>query len=54
MITRPFWLEQIDALFPRGNNYLLCPTVAQPRTLRFGALTVHVCDTPHLPLAAPS
>jgi hypothetical protein len=49
----PANLSAFRALYPRGNNYLLCPTVAQPRTLRYGALTVHVCDTPHLPLGAP-
>jgi len=36
-------------LYPRGNNYLVCPFVREPYTLRKRSLTVKVCGTPHLP-----
>jgi predicted AAA+ superfamily ATPase len=47
----PANLRVFRELYPRGDNYLLCPAVERPRTLRYGALTIHVCSTPHLPLA---
>jgi hypothetical protein len=42
----PDALKAFRALYPRGANYLVCPFVTEPYTLRKGGLVVTVCGTP--------
>jgi predicted AAA+ superfamily ATPase len=46
----PAHLRVFRSFYPAGDNYLLCPVVDKPQTLRYGSLIVRVCGTQHLPL----
>jgi hypothetical protein len=41
----PDALKAFRALYPRGANYLVCPFVSEPYTVRKGGLAVKVCGT---------
>ena len=45
----PAHLRVFRALYPKGDNYLMCPFVDKPQMLRYGQMTVRVCSTQHLP-----
>jgi hypothetical protein len=42
----PAALKAFRALHPRGTNYLICPFVREPHSLKIGGLTVEVRSTP--------
>jgi intracellular sulfur oxidation DsrE/DsrF family protein len=45
VVAHPDALKAFRALYPRGANYLVCPLVSEPYTVRKGGLAVKVCGT---------
>lgn len=45
----PDALKAFRKLYPRGNNFLICPFVREPHVLKIGGLNVEVRNTPRHP-----